>query len=210
MCQVGILFSFCYLALVTPISGSVINLHYPFNDFTIHSVHQRVSVNNLQSFCWQENSVFSKDLPRLLWMFPFSLPQCQRTPLLFLCWKGSVPLACALGIWILLLFVWLRAEVFSWKTLWQEQFEFSVLRNLCRNIECRCLKHWQGLGLCHCIPGHQAILHEWQCLPSFGVIPCNQTCTPCSSGQATPLCTPAARAVSLFPLLLHRRSCHLV
>lgn len=50
MCRVGILFLFCYLALVTPISGSVINLCYPFSDFTIHSVQKRVSVNNLQLF----------------------------------------------------------------------------------------------------------------------------------------------------------------
>lgn len=61
MCRVGIFFLFCYLALVSPISGSVINLCYPFNDFTIHSVHKRVFVNNLQLFYWQENSVSSKD-----------------------------------------------------------------------------------------------------------------------------------------------------
>ena len=32
MCQVGILFLFFYLSLVTPISASVLNSPYPFND----------------------------------------------------------------------------------------------------------------------------------------------------------------------------------
>lgn len=106
----------------TPISGSVVNLCYPFNDFTTHSVHKRVSVNNLQLFCWQ-NSVFFKDLQRLPQIFPFSLPQCQCTPVLFLCQKGSIPFVCTLGSWILLLFAGSEQNrsIFLGK-LWQKQF----------------------------------------------------------------------------------------
>lgn len=53
-------------------------------------------------------------------------------------------------------FCWLRAEqkYFLGKTVAKTVLEFSVLRNLHRNVECRHLKHWQGLGLCHCISGH--------------------------------------------------------
>lgn len=132
MCRVGIFFLFCYLALVSPISGSVINLCYPFNDFTIHSVHKRVFVNNLQLFYWQENSVSSKDLQGLPQMFLFSLPQCQRTPVLFLCWKGSVPFACTLGSWILLLFSGLEQNrsIFLGKLCGKNSFRVLSSQNL--------------------------------------------------------------------------------
>lgn len=122
ICQVGILFLFCYLALVTSVSGSVINLCYPSNDFTIHSVHKRVSVNNLQLFYWQENSICSKDLQRLPQMFPFSLPQCLYTSPVSLL-EGLCSLCLYSGKLDFAAFFWLRAEqYFLGKTLWQKQF----------------------------------------------------------------------------------------
>lgn len=151
MCWVGILFLFCYLALVTPISGSVINLCYPFNDFTIHSVHMRVSVNNLQLFYWQENI---KNLQRLPQMFPFSLPQCQHASSVSLS-EGLCCLCLYSGKLDFAAFCWLRAEqkYFLEQTVAKTVLEFSVLRMLHRNVECRRLKRWQGLRLCHCISG---------------------------------------------------------
>lgn len=103
MCRVGISFLFCYLALVTPISGSVINICYPSSDFTIHSVHKRVSVNYLQLF-YDRRTAFS---PKTSKDYHESFPTCCLNASVnqsFLCWKGSVPFACTLGNWISLLF----------------------------------------------------------------------------------------------------------
>lgn len=97
---------FSYLSQVTPTSASVLNLPYPYSYNTLCSWDKKVSVNNLQLFCGREGIAFSTSLQIFMWMFPSSLPPCDRTPLPSLPGKVSVatPLTCVLGSWILLLF----------------------------------------------------------------------------------------------------------
>lgn len=109
MCWVGILFLFFYLSLFTPISASVLNSPYPFNDLFLHhpqSMRQEPPWTIFNSSVDRRTSNFSKSLQRLPWMFPFSLPQCEQSPPPFLCGKDSVasPLTCAPGKLDFLLF----------------------------------------------------------------------------------------------------------
>lgn len=143
MCQVGILFLFCYLALVTPISGSVINLCYPFSDFTIHSVHKRVSVNNLQLF-YDRRTVFS---PKTSKDYHESFPtRCLNASVHQSCFFVGralfpLPVLWETGFCCFLL-AQSRTEVFSWENFVAKTvLEFSFLRNLSRNVECRRLNH---------------------------------------------------------------------
>lgn len=131
MCRVGILFLFCYLALVTPISGSVKNLCYPFSDFTIHCSQESlceqspvVLLTGEQRFLQRPPKITTKASLLVASMPAYTSPVSLLEGLCSLClYSGKLDFAA---------FCWPRAEqkYFLWKTVAKTVLEFSVLRNL--------------------------------------------------------------------------------
>lgn len=113
---------------------------YPFNDFFFFFFQYPLFMRQ-ESHCEQSAVVlwtgqcFFQKLPKIaVYVSLSSFPECEHTPLSFLCGKGSVasPLTCTLGSWILLLLCWLRAEqdFIGGKNAARALLEFLILRNL--------------------------------------------------------------------------------
>lgn len=212
MCRVGILFLFCYLALVAPISGSVINLCHPFNDFTIHSVHKNlceqspvVLLTGEQRFLQRPPKITMNVFLLVASMPVYTSPVSLSRRALF-----PSPVLWEAGFCCFLL-AQSRTEVFSWENfVARTVLGLSVLRNLCRNVECRRLKHGEGLGLCPSSLGTKLYYMNGNAYHLLVLYPVTRLAHAVLLARPLLSALQPARAVSLFPLLLYWGSCQSV